>query len=380
MQITNVEATTHEIPIDVPLRDEVRRRRIGFVTVETDEGLTGYGQTGGYWWRAVREFINQEMGPVLEGMNPVETEHVWDQMKQALNPRVQTGVWSSAMSAVDIALWDLKGKQMDEPVWRLLGGASDSVPAYITFGLKTFDHDQLAEVAQDFVSQGEDKLKMKVAVDKDQGEKDNSVSDLAQSQPTPDLNEDARRIETVREAVGEDIELMIDANFELSLPEALELCRQIEQYGITWFEEPVYGNDAGLLADLRSRTSIPIAAGQAEGHRFRHRELIAEGAVDISQPNVCYVGGFTEGKKVASMAQAYNINIANGGGWPHHNMHLQAAMANGWRVEFHHMHRELGEMIYDSPPEPDGGTVTLTEDPGLGLEPDHDALAEHEVV
>jgi L-rhamnonate dehydratase len=120
-----------------------------------------------------------------------------------------------------------------------------------------------------------------------------------------------------------------------SFNRALELCKLIEPYKITWFEEPVYQNGALLLADLRRHTSIPIAAGQNEGHRFRHRELIVNRGVDIAQPNVCSVGGYTETVKVAALAQAFNLPIANGGGWPDHNMHLQAAMSNGWRVEFH---------------------------------------------
>jgi L-alanine-DL-glutamate epimerase-like enolase superfamily enzyme len=171
---------------------------------------------------------------------------------------------------------------------------------------------------------------------------------------------------------------MIDANYLFSFNRALELCKLLEPYHITWFEEPVYQNDALLLADLRRHTSIPIAAGQNEGHRFRHRELIANHAVDIAQPNVCHVGGYTEAVKVAALAQAFNLPIANGGGWPHHNMHLQAAMANGWRVEFHFEMWGVGDKIYKEPPAPVNGWVTLPETPGLGLEPRFDALKEFE--
>lgn len=190
--------------------------------------------------------------------------------------------------------------------------------------------------------------------------------------------EDAARVRVVREAVGDGVQLMIDANYLFSLNNASELCRRIEPYDITWFEEPVYGNDALLLADLRRQTRIPIAAGQNEGHRFRHRELLVHGSVDLLQPNVCYVGGFTEGQKVAAMAQAFNIPIANGGGWPHHNMHLQAAMSNGWRVEFHYLMWKTGETIYKDPPGPQQGWVTVSEKPGLGLEPRWDALKEYQ--
>jgi L-rhamnonate dehydratase len=360
MQITDVKATLHRIPVDMPLLKEKIRTAIVFVTVDTDQGITGYGLTRAAQRFGAREFINREVAPFLRGKNPVETERIWHQLYTAFNPRAQTGMWSSAVSAIDIALWDIKGKYYKEPVWRLLGGAQNPVPAYVTFGLKQYSKEQLVEAAKSFVGQGAHRLKMVVAVDPD------------------NPNMDAERVRAVREAVGEKVELMIDANYLFSFNRALELCKLVEPYHITWFEEPVYQNDAHLLADLRRHTCIPIAAGQNEGHRFRHRELIVNRAVDIVQPNVCSVGGYTEAVKVAAMAQAFNLPIANGGGWPHHNMHLQAAMANGWRVEFHVDMWRVGEAIYQNPPAPKDDWVTLAETPGLGLEPRFEALKEYE--
>jgi L-rhamnonate dehydratase len=360
LQITKVNATLHRIPVEAPLLKEKIWTALLFVAVETDGGVTGYGITRGAQRYGTQEFINREVAPFLLGKNPLETERVWHQLYKTFNPRAQTGMWSSAVSAIDIALWDIKGKYYKEPVWRLLGGAQNPVPSYVTFGLKEYTQEQLVEVAKQVVAQGEHRLKMVVAVDPE----------------NPGL--DAARVRAVRQAVGDDVELMIDANYLFSFNRALELCKFVEPYRITWFEEPVYQNDARLLADLRRHTSIPIAAGQNEGHRFRHRELIANHAVDIAQPNVCSVGGYTEAAKVAAMAQAFNLPIANGGGWPHHNMHLQAAMANGWRVEFHYVMWKVGEAIYQNPPAPDHGWVALTETPGLGLEPRWDALKEYE--
>ncbi|MDQ1280256.1 MAG: Mandelate racemase/muconate lactonizing protein [Thermoproteota archaeon] len=246
-------------------------------------------------------------------------------------------------------------------MWRLLGGAKKKVPAYITFGLLEFNRDQLAEMAHRYLNEGHDKLKLVVAV--------NNAENPA---------EDAERVKMVREAVGDKVQLMVDANYLFSFPAALELAKKIEHYNITWFEEPLYGNDVRLLAELRRKTIVPIAAGQNEGFRFRHLELLLHGAVDILQPNVCYVGGYTEGVKVAAMAQAFNIPIANGGGWPHHNAHLQAAMSNGWRVEFHYLMWKVGEIIYKDIPKPERGWVTLTEKPGLGLEPKTEVLKEYQ--
>ena len=361
MKITCVEATTHSIPVHIPLLESDLNRTIVFVRVETDEGVTGYGLTGGIQRYGVKELINRELAPFLTEKNPLETEALWNQMYLNFNPRSQTGVWSSAVSALDIALWDIKGKHYEEPVWRLLGGAKKKVPAYITFGLLEYDREQLVEMAQHFVREGQNKLKMVVAV--------NDAEDPA---------EDAARVRLVREAIGEKVQLMMDANYLFSFQNALRLSKLVEPFNISWFEEPLYGNDARLLAALRQRTSIPISAGQNEGSRFRHLELLMHGAVDILQPNVCYVGGYTEGVKSASLAQAFNILIANGGGWPHHNMHLQAAMANGWRVEFHYTMWKVGETIYKETPEPEKGWVTLTEKPGLGLEPNENALKEYQ--
>lgn len=359
MKVTKVEATTHRVPARVPLLKDPVMREIVFVRVQTDGGLTGYGITGPIQRFAVREFVNREAGPMLVGKDPLATERLWHDWFFRLNPRAQTGVWSSAISALDIALWDLKGKQAGQPVWKLLGGYSATVPAYITFGLLEYSREQLVEVAKQFVAQGHDKLKIVVAI--------NGAQDPA---------EDAARVRAVREAVGDGVELMVDANYLFAFPRALDLCKRIEPYRITWFEEPVYGNDARLLADLRRQTSIPISAGQNEGHKWRHRELLVHGAVDILQPNVVYVGGYTEAVKVAAMAQAFNVPIANGGGWPHHNAHLIAGVANGWRVEFHVPMWVTGEIIFRDPPKPVRGTVTLPDRPGLGLEPNEDALRE----
>jgi L-rhamnonate dehydratase len=348
------------VPVEVPLLKEPIVTSVLFVAVETDTGIIGYGLTRGSQRFAMKEFINREAGPFLKDKNPLETERVWNQLLKQFNARVQTGMWSSAVSAIDIALWDIKGKHYKEPVWRLLGGAQNPVQAYVTFGLRHYSKEQLIEVAKQLVKQGETRLKMVVAVDPE----------------NPRI--DAERVKAVRKAVGDEVELMIDANYMFSFNRALELCKLLEPYHITWFEEPVYQNDALLLADLRRHTSIPIAAGQNEGHRFRHRELIANHAVDIAQPNVCSVGGYTEAVKVAALAQAFNLPIANGGGWPHHNMHLQAAMANGWRVEFHFEMWGVGDKIYKEPPAPVNGWVTLPDTPGLGLEPRFDALKEFE--
>ncbi len=360
VKITSVKATIHNVPVKVALLNKTMTNPIVFVEIGTDAGVTGYGLTGDLQVTGVCELINQQLAPFLKGKSALDTEARWQEMFLTFNPRYQTGAFASAVSAVDIALWDIKGKHLNQPVWRLLGGAKKTVPAYITFGLLQFDRDQLVAFARQFLADGQDKFKMVVAIDNGEN-----------------VAEDAARVGAVREAIGPDRDLMIDGNYLFSMNRALQLAKRVEPYNLTWFEEPIYGNDARLLAQLRQRCSVPISAGQNEGFRYRHLELLQHASIDILQPNVCYVGGYTEGMKVAALAQAYNINIADGGGWPHHNMHLQAAASNGWRVEFHYLMWMTGNIIFRNPPQPVKGNVTLTEDPGLGLEPNREALQEY---
>jgi L-alanine-DL-glutamate epimerase-like enolase superfamily enzyme len=283
---------------------------------------------------------------------------LWD----AFNPRSQTGAFNEALSSIDIALWDIKGKQLGEPVWRLLGGDRNPVECYVTFGLHEYTEAELVELAADLVDEGHTRLKMHAYDEEDE----------------LDVVRSAERIGAVREAIGEDAHLMVDANHKYSVAQALDLCRRVEEYNLTWFEEPVRGNDAEHLRELRNRTQSPIVAGQHEGNRFRHRALIENGAIDICQPNVAHVGGYTEGKLVAALAASFNLDIANGGAYPHHNAHLQAGVPNGTWVEYHREHWAAGDRIYEDPYTPDGNQVELPETPGLGLVPDLDAIDEFE--
>jgi L-alanine-DL-glutamate epimerase-like enolase superfamily enzyme len=358
LKITDIKATPHHIEVPLPLfKVNVVTRRIVFVEVHTDEGITGYGLTGGQFlpWSVVAA-IEKDFKELLVGMDPRDTEAIHEKVWWALNMRSFTGVVSFALSAIDIACWDIKGKSTGRTVAQLLGGYRDWAPIYVTFGFPVYDREQLAEAAKIQVDKGIERLKMVVGVNEG------------------GWAEDARRIRAVREAIGPDIELMLDANYKFSPVDAKLLCRAVEDLGIVWFEEPCYANDIRAMADLRRSTSIPISAGQMEGHRWRIRDLIDAEAVDILQPNVCYNGGYTETQKIAHMAQAYNIQIANGGGWPLFNLHTMAGLMNGWRVEFHLGMQQVGEYLFVDPPKPEGNIVRVGKKPGLGLEPNFDAL------
>ena len=357
MKIREIRASVHTIPVSIPLLDKpIEDRKVVYCEVETDSGLTGIGLTGHFLPFAVQVALEREFSPIVKGLDARDIEAIHSAVWWKLNPRTMTGVVSSALSCLDIALWDIQGKAYERTVAQLLGGARSECPVYITFGFPQYDREQLVQAARNQVETGNRRLKLVVAAT-DGG-----------------WEEDAVRVRKVREAVGEDVQLMIDANYMFNPLEARMLCHAIEDVGILWFEEPLHQNDARALADLRSKTKIPLAAGQMEGHRWRLRELVEHQAVDVLQPNCVYNGGYTETRKVAHLAQIYNLPIANGGGWPLFNMHTMAGLMNGWLVEFHLGMQFVGEHLFVDPPQPHRGTVSISNAPGLGLEPNRDNL------
>jgi L-alanine-DL-glutamate epimerase-like enolase superfamily enzyme len=365
MKIADIKASLHGFSITIPLLEEkvegygrAEQKHFVFCKVETDDGLVGYGLTGHFLARSVITALHEHVLPAVRGMDVRDIEKIHQRVWQALNPRAMTGTISMALSCLDIALWDIMGKQSGRSVAQMLGNAKSRIPAYVTFGFPQYDIDQLADAARLHVENGFRALKSVVAVDRG------------------GWREDARRIKAIRDAVGPDIDIMIDANYLFNPVEAGYLCREIEDCRITWFEEPLTQNDARALAHLRRSTRIPLAAGQMEGHRWRLREFIDHEALDILQPNVTYCGGFTEARKAAHLAQIYNLPIANGGGWPLFNMHLLAGMMNGWIVEWHLGMVAVGETMFTDAPKPVDGWIDIPERPGLGLTLDEDAYRE----
>lgn len=333
------------------------------VTVQTDAGHTGHGFTAITDAQVAAAAVNEVLAPALLGTDPTRHEQAWERMYWLLSPRGQTGNASHAMAAVDTALWDIKGKALGLPVWRLLGGAREKVAVYTTFGFPGFDREQLTEAACDWVRRGHRRLKMVVGhqglAQRDSGR---SLMDT--------IREDAARVRAVREAVGPDVELYIDANCGLDLAHATRLARWVSDCDISFFEEPITQNDAAHMAELRRMTGMAVAAGQNEGLLFRFRDLIQAGAIDYVQPNAVISGGYSQCLKIAAYAAAHNLPVVNGGAWPFHNMHLQAGVSNGTMVEYHHFAVDACSRIFPDLPQPQDGCFHLPETPGLGFEPD----------
>ena len=369
-KIARVTATPLNVPMHVTLAGADRKTSLAcvHVEVETAQGLIGHGFTAITEEDVIAQIVNGVAGPAIIGDDAMAHEAIWEKLYWKTMPRGQTGYAAHALAAIDLALWDIKGKALGEPVWRLLGGARARVPVYATFGFGFFDREQLAAAAKLWVAQGFTRLKMTVGNEALRRRDQRALLDV--------IKEDAERVRAVREAVGPDIELFIDANCNLDLYHATHLAEMIKPYGIGFFEEPLSQNDVHQMAELRRISGMALACGQNEGLLFRFRDLLLNKSVDILQPNVAIGGGITQCLKVAGLAAAFNVPIDNGGAWPFHNMHLHAGLAHGGMVEYHYLAVELCRQLYKDLPTPEAGFLTLPTAPGLGFEPDRDAIRE----
>ena len=364
MKIAKTTAHTLRVPFHFPLIKETQHALVTFVEVETDDGLKGHAFSSYPLRFSIADFINREAAPCIAGMDPLRTDAVRTAMYVKLANKLYMGVWSCAASLIDIALWDIRGKAVKQPIWKLLGGAREKCPIYITWGLPRYSRAELVEVAKQLIAEGHTQLKMAIAASA------NPTNHMYGEPTDDDILEDAARIRHVRDALGDKVTLMIDANKNAKLTQAIRLAHLVEPCNLAWFEDPVLQADSRLMAQLRRETTIPIAAGSTGTSDISTlREYFLNESIDIAQPNVRDIGGFTGGLRAAGLAQAFNIQLEMGGNYPHLNMHLHAGVPNGGRVEFHLGGWRIGETLYDGMPAPVKGWVTLPQAPGLGFTP-----------
>jgi L-alanine-DL-glutamate epimerase-like enolase superfamily enzyme len=364
MKIAKTAAYTLRVPYEFPLIAEKQHALVTFVEIETDDGLKGHAFSSYPLRYSIAEFINREAKDVIAGMDALRPEAVRTALYVKLANKLYMGVWSCAASMIDIALWDIKGKAFQQPIWKLLGGARERCPIYITFGLPRYSREQLVEVGKQLIAQGHTQLKMAIAAGV------NPTNHMYGEPTDEDILEDAARVRHVRESLGEGFTLMVDANKNAKLTQAIRFAKLVEPYRLEWFEDPVLQADPRLMAQLRRATGIPIAAGSTGTSDVSTlREYFLNESIDIAQPNVRDIGGFTGGLRAAALAQAFNIQLEMGGNYPHLNMHLHAGVPNGGRVEFHLGGWRVYEALFDGAPAPAQGWIALPQTPGLGFTP-----------
>jgi D-galactarolactone cycloisomerase len=371
MKITNIRAHVLEAPLSQPFaysRAWYSRRTSLVVEIETDQGLVGWGEC--YGPARINAAVVRELSGFLIGQDAMRSEFLWHEIYARYRDHGQKGVIIQGLSGIDIALWDLKGKFLRQPVHRLMGGPIRStVRAYATGLYRREDGDPaayLAEEAVQYRDQGFSAVKLKVGFG---------------------VEEDVRVTHAVRDAIGPKTALMIDANHAYDSVAAIRLGRQIEDLDIGWFEEPVPPEDVDGHLRVKSALSIPIASGECEFTRYGFRELLERRAVDIVQPDTCAAGGLSECKKIADMAAAYGVRFAP------HVWGTGIAIAAGLQLlavtssftppslrplepmlEFDQTEHPVRKVLLIEPIEHQNGLVAVPTGHGLGIEVNREVL------
>ena len=258
--------------------------------IETDEGIIGWGESYGPPMVS-KAIIDTVLAPRIVGRDPFDVEVIWEELYNRIKDYGPTGMNISAISGIDIALWDIIGKACSKPLHKLIGGAfRTEVQAYAT-GLYFYDMDKVVEdaveEAEDYVERGFRAIKMKIGLGS--------------------IQRDYERVAAVRKAIGPDIRLMVDANHCYSVPTAIRLGKRLEELDIEWFEEPISPEDHDGYVEVTRALDMAVAGGENDFTRFGFRDLIARKAMDIVQPDVCAAGGITECKKIAALASAHGV-------------------------------------------------------------------------
>jgi len=331
------------------------------VEIETDEGIIGWGECYGPPW--VLQAVVNEYRPFLIDRNPLDRDVLWNWLYNRFRDCGQKGVIVGGLSGIDIALWDIAGKYFGVPVYQLMGGAvRTKISAYATGIYRIQDEHELellqAEAAS-YVKMGFRAVKIKVGFG---------------------LGYDIVLVRAIREAIGPNIDLMIDANHAYDSVHALRLAREVEECNIEWFEEPVPPEDRAGYRYVRLNSSIPIAGGECEFTRYGFRDLILSESVDIIQPDTCSAGGLSECIKIATMASTFGVRYI-----PHiwgtsialaANLHLLAWLPDNPismnpippMLEFDCTEHPFRFEIVEEPPKLEKGMVIVPNKPGLGIE------------
>jgi len=351
---------------------EYSERCICVVKITTSDGQYGWGE--GYGPASVLEAGINLLKPMVIGKNPLENEVIWSDMYRKTLDFARRGILVASMSAIDVALWDLKGKILGLPVSVLLGGAQRSQVRPYATGLYFSDYNNPSkdfdkEVRQ-YIRKGFKAIKMKVGLG---------------------IKEDYKNVKRMREVIGEDIELMIDSNHAYTLREAVTLAKKLEPFDISWFEEPLSPEYYSQYNELRSKTTIPIAGGECEYLRFGFHQLLRNKSVDILQPDICASGGLTEAKKIAALASTYGIEIIPHT-WGtaigiHVALHFIAnlesipgrMMSPDFLMEFDQTENGLRERLTYPKIEMVDGMIDIPKRPGLGIDIDEAVLREYAI-
>ena len=349
-EIKQITTEVYVVPTDAPEADgtlEWDKTTLVLVTAKAADE-TGTGWT--YGAAAAAPLVSDLLAGVVCGRDALDVAGANEAMTRAVRNIGRPGVAATAISAVDVALWDLKARLLGQPVADLLGRVHEQVAVYGSGGFTSYDERQTRAQLTGWIEAGIPRVKIKIGESWGRAER----RDLA-------------RVALAREVIGPDAELYVDANGGYSTGQAVRVGQALAGHGVTWFEEPVSSRDLAGLAVVRRQVTADVAAGEYSWTLADSAALIHAGAVDCLQLDVTRCGGITEFLRGAALAAAHNLQVS-GHCCPSLHAHVGAAVPNLRHVEYFHDHQRIERMLFDGAPEPVDGVLTPDPAvPGLGL-------------
>ncbi len=315
MKITSIDTHLLTVPTPRPISLEFPHHKLVIADLATDEGLRGLGYSlvfGGGGAEAVRAYLDARLKPLLLGEDPLQVERLWEKMFRGDRGVRRVGIAGMAVSALDIALWDLAGKAAGMPLYQLWGGLTDRIAAYGSGGWGRYSEADLVAEAERYAALGCKYYKMKI------------------HHPDPKVNR--ARVESVRRALGPGVRLMVDVNQKLDVEGSIRQAALLEDLDLVWYEEPVLADDLQACEKVAKAIRIPVATGENNYTRYEFRDLIERKAATYLMPDVCRANGYSETLKIGHLAAAHGVAVS-----PHvvHELSLQVcgALSNGFLVE-----------------------------------------------